>query len=190
MLRRPHRRQSNRTSTAMEQPPVLNVIWSLWVKISKVRRLAWREIARESVLLVCEHCFCAFDQSTKPAKRLKVSQDEYDDDGDDDDNGEEDEEEEQENDDAPEDQPSPKTNSDQPKAVAAVEQAMTDEELQCFHQYYISILQQHRQAAQPWPEKKLHQMIVHLFQSLQYRHDKPDGLYSLQWNPLNSFRFS
>ena len=144
------------------------------VKISKVRRLALREIERESVLLVCEHCYYTFDLSTQSAKRLKVAQDDYDDDDE-----EEDEDEGQEYDDTPEDLPAPKTNPDQPKAVEAVEQAMTDEQLKSFHEHYISILQQHRQAAQPWTEKQLHQMIVHLFQSLQYRNDKPDGLYFL-----------
>ena len=61
------------------------------------------------------------------------------------------------------------------KSVEAVEKPMDEKELKVFFNEYLSVLKEQRQQTNTISDKQLHKIIVKLFQSLQYKSEKPEG---------------
>ena len=63
----------------------------------------------------------------------------------------------------------------EPKVIEAVEKPMNDAELISYYKKYISVLKEQRQQKQLLTKTKLHEIILQLYRSLQYKHEQPEG---------------
>jgi hypothetical protein len=116
--------------------------------------------------LVCEICEHEFNPGND-SKKFRANEEEEEDD-DDQDYGNYDDDEVYET-------PMLQNKDQKRKVVEAVEKPMDDKELKSYFNQYISVLKEQRQQTKTFSDKQLHKIIVQLFQSLQYKSEKPEG---------------
>lgn len=118
-------------------------------------------------LLVCEACEHEFNIPDDTSKR-SLSDDEEQEDDDEDDYTNFDDDDMYE-------MPMPQNKDKKRKAIEAVEKAMTDDELRSYYNEYISVLKDQRQQTRNFTDKQLHEIILQLFHSLQYKNEQSEG---------------
>ncbi|CAF2672897.1 unnamed protein product [Rotaria sp. Silwood2] len=120
---------------------------------------------------VCEMCGHEFDADNNPSKKPRV------------DKSEDEEEEEEDDDDIYGSdnefyEPSmPQSKDKKRKSIEAVEKPMNDNELKSYYNQYISVLKEQRQQTKKISDKQLHEIILQLFHSLQYKNEQSEGKY-------------
>jgi hypothetical protein len=135
------------------------------------------------LLLACEGCKDKFVQTNQSLKRPReeIHEDRTPIDNNDDD-GDEDEDEEDDGDNYRdafeydnEEIRMPQSKQTERKPVEAVEKPMSDDQLISYFNRYILILQQQRQQISTLSDKQLHEVILELFNTMEYKNDTPDG---------------
>ncbi|CAF1364450.1 unnamed protein product [Adineta steineri] len=121
-------------------------------------------------ITVCAMCGHEFDLDNSVVKKLRTS----DDDSDEKDDEEEDEDEDEDDYDDFE-LPMPQNKNKTQKIIEAVEIAMNEDELQSYYNQYISVLKEQRQQTKTFSDQQLHEIVTQLFNSLQYKHEQPEG---------------
>jgi len=118
---------------------------------------------------MCEHEFIPNGDSSK---RFRATEDDAE------------EEEEEEEDDYQDyddydneiyESPMLKTKDQKRKTVEAIEKPMNEKELKSYFDKYMSVLKEQRLQTKKFSDKDLHKIIFELFQSLQYKEEKPEG---------------
>jgi len=117
------------------------------------------------LFLVCEACENEFDESSKRSLS---------------DENEEEEENEDDYDyyaDADEsfEMSIPQNKDKKRKPIEAVEKPMTDNEIKSYYNQYLSVLKDQRQQTKNLSDKQLHEIILQLFNSLQYKNEQSEG---------------
>jgi hypothetical protein len=81
----------------------------------------------------------------------------------------------------------PKLKDKEEKKAEAVEKAMETSELKPYYNRYILLMRDQRLQKKTFTEEQLHQFIIELFHSLQYKNDQSDGKISRR---IRTFFFS
>jgi hypothetical protein len=74
-----------------------------------------------------------------------------------------------------EDAEQPKVKDKEEKKAEAVEKGMEDHELVPYYNRYIILIRDQRQQKRTFTEEQLHEFIIELFHSLQYKNNQSDG---------------
>ncbi|CAF3388288.1 unnamed protein product [Rotaria socialis] len=116
---------------------------------------------------VCEMCGHEFDVDDFPTKKFRTNKHDNDDDVKDSDDNH--------YDDKTYETPMSQNKEKKQKSIEAVEKPMNDAELRSYYNEYINILKEQRQQKKLSSDKQLHEIILKLFHSLQYKNEQSEG---------------
>ena len=135
--------------------------------------MTYDELLKVLFDLECEMCGYRFSEGS-PNKKFKQDDEEEEEEAEDDDDDNDEEEDYYFN------SFSTLQNSNaKRKPIEAVEVAMNENELRSYYDQYIQVLKEQRQQTKVFSDEQLHGFIRQLYQSLQYKHDEPEGLQAV-----------